>query len=326
MTGSPTARVLALLERVQERPGLTAAELASGLAVGERSVRRYVATLQELGIPVAADRGRRGGYRLAPGYRMPPLMLSTDEAVAITLTLAVLAGTREPTSTPADAAMSKLRRALPRTVAERVDNVLAAVTPPSRSGTLARDATPDPGRLATLAGAVVGGRVCRVRHRGVDGSATVRDVNPYGVVVVRGHLYLHGWCHLRRARRTFRFDRLEYVEVRAGTFRAPAGLDVVIAVERSLAMSWQDWQVSVVLDAPLADVEAWIPRYVGVAEGIDEHTTRLRLTTSNLETTVLRLSDHPFAMRVEAPAELREAFERRGRWMLRSAGVADGRS
>src|SRR6476469_3519846 len=89
MTGNPAGRVLTLLERVQERPGLSAPRLAAELGVSERTVRRYVATLQDLGIPVEAGRGRYGGHRLRSGYRMPPLMLSTDEAVAITLALAV---------------------------------------------------------------------------------------------------------------------------------------------------------------------------------------------------------------------------------------------
>jgi predicted DNA-binding transcriptional regulator YafY len=303
---SPAGRVLSLLERVQERPGLTARQLAGELGVGERSVRRYVATLQELGIPVAARRGRVGGYHLEAGFRMPPLMLSTDEAVAITLTLAVLRLGDGPTS----AALAKLRRALPRDVAERVDAVLAAVVAPSRADRLAAGAAPDPGLLATLAAGVVGERVCRIEHGG-----THREVNPYGVVVVRGRLYLHGWCHLRRARRTFRVDRISTAEVIGGTFRTPRGLDVAAAVEISLATSWEEWQVSVLLRAPLTEVEATIPRYVGVAERVDESTTRLRLTTRNLDATVLRLSDHWFAMEVEEPAELREAFARRARWM-----------
>jgi predicted DNA-binding transcriptional regulator YafY len=137
--------------------------------------------------------------------------------------------------------------------------------------------------------------VCRVRHRSGDGTTT-REVNPYGVAVVRGRLYLHGWCHLRRARRTFRVDRLAAVELLIDTFRAPAGLDVARAVETSLATSWDEWNVSVVLDAPLADVESWVPRWVGVPEAVSTDRTRLRLTTRNLDATVLRLSDHPFPM------------------------------
>ncbi|MCW2815637.1 MAG: Transcriptional regulator [Nocardioides sp.] len=316
---SPAGRVLALLERVQERPGLTAPALAAELGVGERSVRRYVATLQELGIPVVARRGRAGGYHLEAGFRMAPLMLSTDEAVALTLAMAVLTGGGEQDG-PAPAALAKLRRALPRQVAERVDDVLAAVVPPRRSDRLAPDAAPDPTLLATLAAGVVGQRVCRVRHRSGDGTTT-REVNPYGVAVVRGRLYLHGWCHLRRARRTFRVDRLAAVELLIDTFRAPAGLDVARAVETSLATSWDEWNVSVVLDAPLADVESWVPRWVGVPEAVSTDRTRLRLTTRNLDATVLRLSDHPFPMTVEEPVELREAFARRAAWMTSVGGA-----
>src|SRR6478735_820011 len=90
ISGNPAGRVLTLLERVQERPGITGPRLAADLGVSERTVRRYVATLQDLGIPVEPSRGRVGGYRLRAGYRMPPLMLSTDEAVAVTLALATV--------------------------------------------------------------------------------------------------------------------------------------------------------------------------------------------------------------------------------------------
>ncbi|MFB9313766.1 helix-turn-helix transcriptional regulator [Nocardioides plantarum] len=316
---SPSGRVLALLERVQERPGLTADQLAAELGVGERTVRRYVGTLQELGIPVTAHRGRVGGYHLEAGYRMAPLMLGTDEAVALTLTMAVLTG-RAPDGPPgpAAAALGKLRRALPRAVAERVDDVLAAVVPPERSDRLAPGATPDPSLLATLAAGVVGERVCRIRH-----GSTTRDVNAYGVAVVRGHLYLHGWCHLRRARRTFRVDRISAADLLAETFRTPSGLDVAAAVETSLATSWEEWTVSVLLHAPLEVVRATIPRWVGVAEPVDATCTRLRLTTRNLDATVLRLSDHTLPMTVEKPAELRDAFARRAVWM---AGVGAGGS
>lgn len=67
----PVSRVLALLELLQARPGLTGAELAERLGVDERTVRRYAARLAGLGIPVQADRGRYGGYRLMPGFRLP---------------------------------------------------------------------------------------------------------------------------------------------------------------------------------------------------------------------------------------------------------------
>src|SRR4030081_1503801 len=83
----PTARVLSLLELLQSGGVRTVAELAGRLGVDERTVRRYVDHLIDLDVPVESVRGRYGGYRLAPGYRMPPLMLSDDEALAVLLGL-----------------------------------------------------------------------------------------------------------------------------------------------------------------------------------------------------------------------------------------------
>lgn len=318
MSGSPAGRVLTLLERVQEHPGLTAPRLAAELGVSERTVRRYVTTLQDLGIPVEAARGSAGGYRLQPGFRMPPLMLTTDEAVAITLALAVVNGPAGDQTTTAEAALAKLLRALPRAVSERVGTVLAAVTAPQ--GGWFTGGAPDPGRLAALTSGVVGGWVCRIRHASERGEVTEREVNPYGVVVVRGSCYLHGWCHLRRARRTFRIDRIDRVDVLTQTFRTPRGLDVAKAVEESLALARPEWAVTLLLDGALAEVETWIPRHLGVCEAVDATTTRVRSSTSNPDYFVLRLSDHPFAMTVEEPREVREALERTGRRMLAAAG------
>ena len=94
----PTARVLALLEILQSGGTRTVADLAARLDVDPRTVRRYVAHLIDLGIPVRSVRGRFGGYRLAPGYRMPPLMLTDDEAVAVMIGL--VAGRRAGLVTP----------------------------------------------------------------------------------------------------------------------------------------------------------------------------------------------------------------------------------
>ncbi len=306
--GSPAGRVLALLEHVQEHPGLTAPQLAEQLEVSERTVRRSVSTLQELGIPVEAGRGRYGGHRLRPGFRMPPLMFTTDEAVAVTLALAVVRGTKPDATGAAETALAKLTRVLPRGVSGRVSDVLAAVSPPTE-GWLAAG-IPDPGRLAALAAGVVERRRCRLRHRAADGTTTVREINPYGVAVVRGWCYVHGWCHLRQARRSFRIDRVDRVDLLDGTFRMPEGLDVVAAVERSLALARSEWPVSLLLHASLAEVERWLPRYVGVCEAVGPDVTRVRSSTSNLDYFVLRISDHPFAMTVEEPPELRDAFAR----------------
>jgi predicted DNA-binding transcriptional regulator YafY len=305
---SPAGRVLTLLERIQQRPGLTAPQLAEELGVSERTVRRYVSTLQELGIPVQAHRGNHGGHQLRPGFRMPPLMLSTDEAVAVTLALALMRGPHTEADGAAETALGKLTRVLPRGVSDRVHDVLAAVTWPT--GGWGSGQAPDPGILSTLATGVVERRSCRIRHRSAKDTTTVREVNPYGVAVVWGWCYVHTWDHLRQARRTFRLDRIDRVDLMSTTFRMPADLDIAAAVERSLALARPEWAVSLLFHAPLTEVEPWLPRHLGVCQAVDSHTTRVRSSTSNLDYFVLRISDHPFQMTVEEPTELRGAFAR----------------
>src|SRR5438874_9238950 len=115
---TPAARLLELLELLQTKPLTTGREIADRLAIDGRTVRRYVEALQELGIPVEGERGVGGGYRLRPGYRLPPLMLTDDEATAVTFGL--LVAERQGLGS-ADAALAKIRRVLPQTLRRRVE-------------------------------------------------------------------------------------------------------------------------------------------------------------------------------------------------------------
>src|SRR5579885_2936992 len=83
----PTSRVLTVLELLQSRPSITGPELAARLEMDVRTVRRYITHLQDVGIPIEANIGRIGGYRLRPGYKLPPLMFTEEEATAIVLGL-----------------------------------------------------------------------------------------------------------------------------------------------------------------------------------------------------------------------------------------------
>ena len=85
----PTTRVLTILELLQSHYRLSGPELAERLEVNTRTVRRYITMLQDLGIPVEAERGRHGSYRLRPGFKLPPLMFTEDEALSLTLGLLV---------------------------------------------------------------------------------------------------------------------------------------------------------------------------------------------------------------------------------------------
>src|ERR1700750_779506 len=142
----PTARVLALLEILQTGGTRTVGDLAGRLGVDERTVRRYVEHLVDLDVPVRSVRGRYGGYRLSPGYRMPPLMLTDEEALAVLIGL--LTGRRAGLIPAMGNARAKGRRVLPKTLVKRLDALLETVdfTAPAQVAT-----TPEVGVLLTLA-------------------------------------------------------------------------------------------------------------------------------------------------------------------------------
>src|SRR3954471_19932718 len=113
----PATRLLAFLELLQSAPAVGGADVAARLGVDGRTVRRYVQALQELDIPVEGQRGAGGGYRLRPGYRLPPLMLGDDEATAV---VAGLVATQRLGLAGAEPALAKVRRVLPSALRRRV--------------------------------------------------------------------------------------------------------------------------------------------------------------------------------------------------------------
>lgn len=318
---TPTARVLTVLERLQDRAETPGPELAEAVGVDVRTVRRYVALLQSLGIPVEARRGPAGGYRVGSGYRMPPLMLTTEQAVAVALLL--MSGAPDESSAAA-AALAKIVRVLPRGTAERVETVRAAITGPAVRS-VRPDRVPRPDVLMTICEAVVAGRRCVIRHRSDDETVTSREVNPYGVVSLRGAWYLHAWCHLRQARRTFRLDKIESARLLDATFSTPAGLDVVAAVQQSLALSRPEWQVQLLVEAPIDELRHWIARDFALLTAAGEGSTLMRASTSSLDYFVWRIGDLPFELSVVEPPELAEAFARNGERLAKVARRYAGR-
>jgi len=163
---SPTARVLLVLELLQNGPGVTADRLATKVGVSERAVRRYIGILREAGIQIESVRGPYGGYRLGRGLRLPPLMFSASEALA--LVIAALDGhhnASDPTNL-VGSALGKLMRALPEPVANQADAVRrTTATVPDRGAV-----RPDPATTATLVQACASARRVRINYRSEAGS------------------------------------------------------------------------------------------------------------------------------------------------------------
>ena len=315
---NPTARALLCLQLLQDHPGTTASRLAEKLGVSERAVRRYVGILREAGIPIESVRGPYGGYRLGRGLRLPPLMFSATEALG--LVMAVLDGHHDAgdTADPVGSALGKIVRALPERVAAQAEAVRRATAPaPDRAA-----ARPDPGTTSALVQACSDHRRVRIGYRTEAGSEWLLDVDPWAVVVRHGRWYLLCHSHTSKARRAYRVDRVRGVELLQDTFTPPADLDPVAMLEEHLAVGWE-YEVEVVIDAPVERVARCLPRALGRLESLDAGTSRLVGSTSNPGWYAEQLAATPAAYRIVGCPELREAARLLGQRLL-AAGESPG--
>lgn len=240
----PTTRVLAVLELLQARGRLSGPELADRLEVDLRTVRRYVTMLQDLGIPVETERGRHGGYRLRPGFRLPPLLFTDEEAFAAALGLLTVRRTGGGASAAAvEGALAKLERALPPDVRERIAAVQGTLTidAPMRSDQPAAAVVLEVGLAAHRRHRL------RVRYAAADGEHSERDIDPWGIVQLRGRWYLPAFCHLRGDARLFRLDRIASAQPLATSFTPPEGFDALAFVRDALAAAPAAWRIEALL-------------------------------------------------------------------------------
>ncbi|WP_460068730.1 helix-turn-helix transcriptional regulator [Streptomyces sp. YKOK-I1] len=310
----PTGRVLTLLELLQSGGTRTVSELADRLGVEGRTVRRYVNQLIDLDVPVESVRGRYGGYRLAPGYRLPPLMLSDDEALAVLLGLAVgrRTGLTATERTANETASAKIRRVLPRHIARRLDALLEALAFTDRPGETDH---PDAGLLLTLADAVRHRRPVSIRYTDRDGRRSERTLHAYGIVAHAGRWYVTGQDARIGEDRTFRLDRVADARTLPGSFEAPVGPAPAQRVLSGFATAGYRHEVTLRIHGTVEQIRARLP--VGVASleeyapvaGEDragERWLRVELRAERLDwlPPVLAALDRPFV--IERPGELRD--------------------
>ena len=271
----PTTRVLTVLELLQSRHRITGAELAERLDVDVRTIRRYIVMLEELGIPVMAERGRYGAYRLMPGFKLPPLMFTEDEALALTLGLLAARRMGLTMAAPAvEGALAKVERVLPAALRGRVQAVQSALT----LDIAAPEAAPANDVVLAFSAAAQASRRLRLRYQAATGRETSREIDPYGLVYRTGRWYAAGYCHLRRGLRTFRLDRVVSVEPGEETFDRPAGFDTLEFVLNTIAtMPWGAWTVHALLHTSIEHARRRITPETGslveTPEGVELHCT-----------------------------------------------------
>lgn len=218
----PTSRVLTVLELLQARPSITGPELAARLEMDVRTVRRYITHLQDVGIPIEANIGRYGGYRLRPGFKLPPLMFTEEEATAILLGLLTSSWLEvEQSSIAVEGALAKVSRVLPLKARERLEAISSHVVLFPHN----QQARPNAKLLIDLSQAIQGLQRVTFEYRSVRNDLTHRKIEPYGITGWRGHWYLSGYCCMRQDYRTFRMDRIRQVEILEETFEKAKDFD-----------------------------------------------------------------------------------------------------
>ena len=206
-------RVLAVLELLQARDKITGSEIAEQLNVDTRSVRRYIKQLQQMGIPVTAERGRYGAYQIETGYQLPPLMFREGEIIALILGLMVVRASQFPVdSADIAGAIAKIQRTVPQEYFNQVQAIqdIIQLHIPSPNTTV-QNAIID-----TIAKAIWKNKSIEITYESRSQTQTIRQIDAFGIVYYQNDWYTVGYCHLRSDLRIFRVDRIQEVPTTRG--------------------------------------------------------------------------------------------------------------
>ncbi|WP_410875438.1 helix-turn-helix transcriptional regulator [Nocardia sp. A7] len=317
-----SARLLELLSLLQLKRDWTSSELSSRLGVSTRTVRADIGKLRSLGYPVDARPGVAGGYRLAAGTAMPPLLLDDDEAVAVAVGLGAVAtqglGVEETSLT----ALAKLEQVLPARLRRRVEAVREATSVvPSTQPPL------DLSVLGAVAAAIRGHERLRFGYTKPGHSEEARHAEPQRLVSWGPLWYLLAWDLDRDDWRIFRVDRMVSRVPTGARFQPrviPADDAVDYVVRRVSKATWQ-YRARILVHAPAAEVAAKIPIPVDI-EVVDESTCRVELGSDDPDRLALWITQLDVDIEVIDGDELAVAFDRLATRLRRAAGRTWGRS
>lgn len=312
----PTTRVLAVLELLQSKSRVSGPELSRRIGVDGRTLRRYIAMLEELGIPIVAERGRFGGYALVAGFKLPPLVFTNDEALALSVGLLAARSLGLADAAPAVAgAQAKLQRVMPKALERRlraIDETVALDLSRRHSS------HGDNAALVTLSAAAQARQRVHLRYRSGAQQDTARDFDPYGLVWRGGRWYAVGHCHLRRDVRSFRLDRVIAVQSLSASFGRPESFDALAHLARSVATLPRAYAIEVLLHTDLDRARRETFDAIGVFRP-DGDAVRLSAQADDLDWFARELARLPFDFQVLTPPALRDAVRRQGARLRRLA-------
>jgi predicted DNA-binding transcriptional regulator YafY len=312
-----TTRALRLLSMLQARRSWSGHELMNRLEISERTLRRDIDRLRELGYPVRATTGPAGGYQLEAGADIPPLLIDDEEAVAIAMGLLTAAGgTITGIQETSLRALAKLEKVLPPRIRRRVQMLQSAVVPMVRAWV-----TVDAEILTTVASACRDHERLRFDYRSFDGQRSERHVEPHQLVSLQQRWYLLAFDRDRDDWRTFRLDRVATPRATRFTFkpRPIPGGNAAEYVMRSMKERPMRYEVVVSLHAPEAVIARRMRPGEGILETLDDTHCLLRTQGDSLEWLAFMLLWFDVDFEVHEPPELVDHIARVASRLGRSA-------
>jgi len=304
----PTTRVLAVLALLQAHGRMSGSELAQRLEVNIRTLRRYIIMLQDLGIPIDAERGRDGGYVLAAGFKLPPMMFTNEEALA--LTIGLLAARRlslADTDRAVESALAKLERVMPLDLKSRVRALSETVTLGLNT---ASSIPPSEVVVSAMSNAAQLQQRVHIHYHPNQGEDTERDFDPYGLTYYLHKWYVVGYCHLRQDLRSFRLDRITQVNITDAHFDRPERFDPLTHIMQAIATMPRKFAFELLLKTDIGTAQKEVFDVLGVLEA-DKDGVVMRGSVEDLDWLARQLSVFSFDFVVREPDELKTALQKR---------------
>lgn len=316
-TTDSAVRLLRLLTLLQQHAVWTGPELADRLDVSVRGVRRDVARLRELGYPVRSERGLGGGYRLAPGKAMPPLVLDDAEAVAVAVSLSLAAGgTVAGIEEEAMRALAKLDQVVPQRLRERIDAVRVA-TVTIGAGTTPVDST----TLTAVARACRDSVQLRFAYRRAGAEVEEpRAVEPHRLVATARRWYLMAWDRDRDDWRIFRLDRMSELHVTTWRNTPREAPDAVDYVTRGVSRSAYAFDATIRVQTSAVALRDRVGPTMAQVQEESATTCLMRTGADSLRDLAGYLAFLPWELEVIDPPELREEVRRLAARLARAVG------
>jgi len=303
----PTTRVLAVLALLQAHGRMSGSELAGRLEVNIRTLRRYIIMLQDLGIPIEAERGRNGAYVLSAGFKLPPMMFTNEEALALTIGLISARNLNlADTDRAVESAFAKLERVMPLELKSHVRALTETITlDPNR----ASSTPPSEAVLSTMSSAAQLQQRVHIGYHPNQGEDTERDFDPYGLTYYLQKWYVVGYCHLRQDLRSFRLDRITRIDTINAHFKRPEGFDPLAHMMQAIATLPRKYPFELLLKTDINTAQKEVFDVLGVLE-IDRDGILIRGSVEDLDWLARQISIFSFDFVVREPEELRAELEK----------------